>query len=51
MSGPVTYQRPTLTWIKRRARRLMHFYKIERRLAVFDAAMDYAAFVGPTGGR
>lgn len=37
---------PRLTWIKRRARRLQRFYGITRRLAVFDAAQDYAYFNG-----
>jgi hypothetical protein len=46
MQAPRTYQRPTLGWIKRRARRLMRFYGIDRRLAIFDAATDYVAFTG-----
>ena len=46
MDTPTTYQRPTLGWIKRRARRLMRFYGIDRRLAIFDAATDYVAFTG-----
>lgn len=40
------YQRPSLTWIKRRARRLQQFYGIGRRLAVFDAWRDYINFTG-----
>ncbi len=40
------YARPPLAWIKRRARRLMRFYGISRRLAVFDALTDYVGFVG-----
>lgn len=48
------YTRPPLAWIKRRARRLMRFYGISRRLAVFDALTDYVGFVGtpqhPQGG-
>jgi hypothetical protein len=35
-----------LTWIKRRARRLMRFYKVDRRIAVQDAWLDWIAFVG-----
>lgn len=41
-----SYTRPPLAWIKRRARRLMRFYGISRRLAVFDALTDYIGFVG-----
>lgn len=41
-----TYSRPPLAWIKRRARRLMRFYGVSRRLAVFDALTDYVGFVG-----
>ena len=33
-------------WIKRRARRLQKFYGIGRKLAVFDARMDYLSFMG-----
>ncbi len=33
-------------WIKRRARRLQRFYGIDRKLAVFDARMDWIAFMG-----
>ncbi|MBX3588767.1 MAG: hypothetical protein KF796_19215 [Ramlibacter sp.] len=40
------YTRPTLGWIKRRARRLQSFYGIARRLAVFDAWRDYMSFAG-----
>lgn len=42
------YERPTLTWIKRRARRVQQFYGTSRRLAIFDAWLDYIHF---TGGR
>lgn len=35
-----------LGWIKRRARRLERFYGISRKLAVYDARIDYLAFVG-----
>lgn len=35
-----------LGWIKRRARRLERFYGITRKLAVFDARLDYLAFHG-----
>lgn len=41
-----TYQRPLLTWIKRRARRLQRCYGVSRRLAVFDAWTDYIHFTG-----
>lgn len=44
---PARYERPRLTWIKRRARRLMRFYGVKRRFAIADAAMDYTYFVGP----
>lgn len=40
------YYRPRLAWIKTRARRLMRFYGISRRLAISDAADDYSLFVG-----
>ena len=42
------YERPRLTWIKKRARRLMRFYGVDRRFAIADAAADYSYFVGPT---
>ena len=35
-----------LGWIKRRARRLERFYRISRKLAVYDARLDYLAFLG-----
>lgn len=35
-----------LGWIKRRARRLERFYGITRKLAVFDARLDFLAFKG-----
>lgn len=35
-----------LGWIKRRARRLEKFYGISRKLAVFDARVDYLHFLG-----
>jgi hypothetical protein len=35
------YQRPALSWIKRRARRLQRAYGVARRLAIFDAWLDY----------
>jgi hypothetical protein len=35
-----------LGWIKRRARRLQRFYKISRKLAVYDARLDYFMFNG-----
>jgi hypothetical protein len=33
-------------WIKRRARRLQRFYGIDRKLAVYDARIDFLTFVG-----
>jgi hypothetical protein len=33
-------------WIKRRARRLQRFYGIGRKLAVYDARIDYLSFIG-----
>lgn len=36
----------SLGWIKRRARRLERFYGISRKLAIYDARIDYLAFVG-----
>lgn len=38
------YRRPPLGWIKRRARRLMRAYRIERRYAIACAADDYSDF-------
>lgn len=35
-----------LGWIKRRARRLQKFYGIDRKLAVFDARLDFFHFKG-----
>lgn len=43
------YHRPRLQWVKRRARRLMKFYGIGRRLAIADASRDYIDFVCPGG--
>ncbi|MFE8644151.1 hypothetical protein ACFX58_03590 [Sphingomonas sp. NCPPB 2930] len=40
------YSRPTLAWIKRRARRLQAFYGVGRRIAIWDAWTDYARFTG-----
>jgi hypothetical protein len=40
------YQRPALSWIKRRARRLQRAYGVARRLAIFDAWLDYVDFTG-----
>lgn len=34
-------------WVRRRARRLMAFYKIDRALAVFDANLDWIGLHGP----
>ena len=33
-------------WIRRRAKRLKHFYGIPRALAVQDAHLDWIAFMG-----
>ncbi len=38
------YQRPPLGWIKRRAKRLIRAYSIERRYAIACAADDYSDF-------
>ena len=38
------YQRPPLAWIKRRARRLIRAYRIDRRYAIACAADDYSDF-------
>ena len=35
-----------LGWIKRRARRIQRFYNVSRKLAVYDARIDWIAFVG-----
>lgn len=37
-----------LGWIKRRARRLERFYSISRKLAVFDARLDWINLQGGT---
>lgn len=37
---------PRLVWIKRRARRLQNYYRIDRRLAIYDAWIDWIAFSG-----
>ncbi|CAN5437342.1 hypothetical protein BH10PSE18_BH10PSE18_18840 [soil metagenome] len=47
--APRRYDRPRLTWIKRRARQLMHLPDAPRRLAIRDAADDYSHFVRPCG--
>jgi hypothetical protein len=39
-----TYARPSIGWIKRRARRLMRAFGISRRMAIADATTDYCAF-------
>lgn len=44
MNAGACYERPQLAWVKRRARRLQRFYRIDRRLAVFDAMRDYTEF-------
>lgn len=38
------YARPSIGWIKRRARRLMRAFGISRRMAVADAAIDFRFF-------
>lgn len=35
-----------LGWIKRRARRIQRFYNVSRKLAVYDARIDWISFVG-----
>lgn len=35
-----------LAWIKRRARRIERFYKVSRKLAIYDAWMDWTMFSG-----
>lgn len=39
-------QTSRLGWIKRRARRIQRFYGVDRKLAVFDARLDYLLFQG-----
>ena len=45
-SAPSMYVRPPLRWITRRARRIERFYKVTRRVAIFDAWLDYIEFSG-----
>lgn len=40
------YQAHRLAWIKKRARRIQRFYQVARRLAIFDAALDFSRFMG-----
>lgn len=40
------YQRPPLRWITRRARRLERAFHCSRRIAIYEAALDYACFTG-----
>jgi hypothetical protein len=40
------YLAQRLTWIKRRARRYVRSFNISRRLAIFDASMDFTLFIG-----
>lgn len=40
--GALHVQRPRLTWIKRRARRIMQAHGTPRRFAIWDAWADYA---------
>lgn len=37
---------PRMQWIKRRARRLQSYYQITRRLAIYDAWIDWIHFTG-----
>jgi hypothetical protein len=43
---PRTYPRTRFAWIRARARRIQRFYKITRRLAVYDAWQDWITFQG-----
>ncbi len=38
--------RTRLGWIKRRARKIERFYGVARKLAIYDARLDYLAFQG-----
>jgi hypothetical protein len=44
---PRVTARPPVGWIKRRARRLERFYGVQRRAAIWDAALDYVTFFHP----
>lgn len=47
LSVPMTeadYHRPELSWVKRRARRLQRFFKVDRAIAVAEALDDYYLF-------
>ena len=47
LSVPMTeadYQRPELSWVKRRARRLQRFFKVPRTVAIAEAFDDYGVF-------
>lgn len=46
MNAAPNYQRPRLAWIKRRARRLQIFYGVARRIAIWDAWVEYIQFTG-----
>lgn len=39
-----SYVRPPLTWITRRARRIQRVYGVARRMAIYDAWVDYVNF-------
>ena len=45
MSGTPLPKR--LVWIKRRARRIQRFYQVPRRMAIYDASLDYGFFFTP----
>lgn len=45
-TGRPDYGRSRLSWIKRRARRLMRLNQTPRRLAIWDAWVDYVLFTG-----
>lgn len=42
--GALQVRRPRLTWIKRRARRIMAMHGTARRYAIWDAWRDYAVW-------
>lgn len=47
LSVPMTeadYRRPELSWVKRRARRLQRFFKVDRAIAIAEALDDYHLF-------
>lgn len=42
----MTTSTPRLVWIKRRARRLQRAYQVSRRMAIYDAWIDWINFTG-----